>query len=84
MPTAVVVGAGIGGLAVAGALARNDWNVTLIERTDRLSADQAGLLLWPSGVTAMQRLGRGIGVSSFTAARSMPWPSSASFSILPR
>lgn len=57
MPRAVVVGAGIGGLAIAGALARRDWTVTLIERHSRLAADSAGLLLWPSGVAALQRLG---------------------------
>lgn len=67
MPTAVVVGAGIGGLAVAGALARHDWNVTLIERADRLNADQAGLLLWPSGVSALQRLGLAGGLDAIAS-----------------
>ena len=38
MGSAVVIGAGIGGLAVAGALARADWQVTLLERNDRLRA----------------------------------------------
>src|SRR5262245_36279111 len=56
MPTAVVVGAGIGGLAVAGALARRDWSVTLLERNARLDADRAGLMLWPTGVAALERL----------------------------
>ena len=36
MRTAVVVGAGIGGLAAAGALARSGWQVTLLERADRV------------------------------------------------
>ena len=57
MPSAIVVGAGVGGLAVAGALARRDWSVTLLERDDRLDADRAGLMLWPSGVAALRRLG---------------------------
>jgi 2-polyprenyl-6-methoxyphenol hydroxylase-like FAD-dependent oxidoreductase len=65
--TAIVVGAGIGGLAVAGALARRDWNVTLVEQSDRLSADQAGLLLWPSGVAALRRLGLAGGLDAIAS-----------------
>jgi len=34
--SAVVVGAGMSGLAAAGALARTGWTVTLLERGDRL------------------------------------------------
>jgi 2-polyprenyl-6-methoxyphenol hydroxylase-like FAD-dependent oxidoreductase len=64
MPTAVVVGAGIGGLAIAGALARADWQVTLLERSDRLRGDSAGLLIWPNGVMALQRLGLGAGLDA--------------------
>ena len=36
MRSAVVVGAGVGGLAVAGALTRTGWQVTLLERGNRL------------------------------------------------
>jgi 2-polyprenyl-6-methoxyphenol hydroxylase-like FAD-dependent oxidoreductase len=57
MRSAVVVGAGIGGLAVAGALARTGWQVTLLERDERIRPGRAGLLLWPNGVRAMQALG---------------------------
>jgi 2-polyprenyl-6-methoxyphenol hydroxylase-like FAD-dependent oxidoreductase len=57
MRSAVVVGAGIGGLAVAGALARTGWQVTLLERADRLRADNAALLIWPDGVRALRSLG---------------------------
>jgi 2-polyprenyl-6-methoxyphenol hydroxylase-like FAD-dependent oxidoreductase len=64
MGTAVVVGAGIGGLAVAGALARADWDVTLLERGDRLRADHAALLIWPNGIAALQRLGLGAGLDA--------------------
>jgi 2-polyprenyl-6-methoxyphenol hydroxylase-like FAD-dependent oxidoreductase len=62
VPAAVVVGAGIGGLAVAGALAQRDWKVTLLERGDRLRGDTAALFLWPSGVDALRRLGLGAGL----------------------
>ena len=57
MRSAVVVGAGIGGLAAAGALARTGWQVTLLERGDRLRGDSAALLLWPNGVRALHALG---------------------------
>jgi 2-polyprenyl-6-methoxyphenol hydroxylase-like FAD-dependent oxidoreductase len=64
MPRAVVVGAGIGGLAVAGALARADWQVTLIERTERLRADSAALLIWPNGIDGLRQLGLGAGLDA--------------------
>jgi 2-polyprenyl-6-methoxyphenol hydroxylase-like FAD-dependent oxidoreductase len=51
-----VVGAGVGGLATAGALARTGWRVTLLEHAERLRADGGGLLLWPNGVRAMRAL----------------------------
>ena len=57
MRTAVVVGAGIGGLAVAGALANTGWRVTLLERHDRLRPGRAALVLWPNGVRALRALG---------------------------
>lgn len=66
MPSAVVVGAGISGLAVAGALARRDWSVTLLERGDRMRGDRAGLLLWPNGMAALHRLGLGGGLDAIT------------------
>jgi 2-polyprenyl-6-methoxyphenol hydroxylase-like FAD-dependent oxidoreductase len=80
MPTAVVVGAGIGGLAVAGALARRDWGVTLLERNARLDADHAGLMVWPSGVAALDRLGLagGLdGIASPAPARGVRRPDGA-------
>lgn len=57
--TAVVVGAGISGLAAAGALARTGWRVTLLERADRLRPGRAAVLLWPNGVRALASLGLG-------------------------
>src|SRR3954454_23820616 len=67
MRTAVVVGAGIGGLAVSGALARTGWRVTLIERDDRLRAGRAALMLWPNGVRAVRAVGLGAGLDGSAA-----------------
>lgn len=62
MRTAVVVGAGVAGLATAGALARSSWHVTLLERADRLRGGGAALLIWPNGVRALQALDLGPGL----------------------
>jgi 2-polyprenyl-6-methoxyphenol hydroxylase-like FAD-dependent oxidoreductase len=59
-----VVGAGVGGLAAAGALARAGWRVILLERADRLRAEPTALLLWPAGVRALQQLGLGHGLDA--------------------
>ena len=64
--TAVVVGAGIGGLATAGALTRTGWRVTLLERTDRLRGEPTALLLWPGGLRALQALGLGSGLAAIS------------------
>ncbi|NBE83703.1 FAD-dependent oxidoreductase [Micromonospora rubida] len=64
MRTAVVVGAGIGGLAVAGALARSGWQVTLLERADRVRPDPTAVVLWPNGVRALRALGLGAGLDA--------------------
>jgi 2-polyprenyl-6-methoxyphenol hydroxylase-like FAD-dependent oxidoreductase len=60
----VVVGAGVAGLAAAGALARTGWQVTLLERADRLRAEPTALLLWPAGLQALQELGLGHGLDA--------------------
>ena len=64
MRTAVVVGAGIGGLAVAGALARSGWQVTLLERDDRVRPGPTALVLWPNGIRALRALGLGAGLDA--------------------
>lgn len=64
MRSAVVVGAGVGGLAAAGALIRTGWQVTLLEQADRLRAGRAALLIWPNGVRALQALGLGAGLDA--------------------
>jgi 2-polyprenyl-6-methoxyphenol hydroxylase-like FAD-dependent oxidoreductase len=67
MRSAVVVGAGVAGLAAAGALARTGWQVTLLERGDRLRADSAALLVWPNGVRALHSLGLGGGLDAIAS-----------------
>jgi 2-polyprenyl-6-methoxyphenol hydroxylase-like FAD-dependent oxidoreductase len=67
MRGAVVVGAGVGGLAVAGALARTGWHVTLLERGDRLRGDSAALVIWPNGVRALRALGLGEGLGAIAS-----------------
>src|SRR5215216_664749 len=68
MRSAVVVGAGVGGLAAAGALARTGWQVTLLERAQRLRADPAALMIWPNGVRALRALGLAGGLDAIS------WP----------
>ncbi|MER7168910.1 NAD(P)/FAD-dependent oxidoreductase [Micromonospora sp. NPDC000207] len=57
MRTAVVVGAGFGGLSVAGALAGAGWQVTVLERADRFRPEPTAVVLWPNGVRALRALG---------------------------
>lgn len=64
MRTAIVVGAGVAGLATAGALARSGWSVTLLEREERLVPGRAALILWPNGVRALRALGLAGGLDS--------------------
>ncbi|WFF00528.1 FAD-dependent monooxygenase [Micromonospora sp. WMMD964] len=64
MRSAVVVGAGVGGLAVAGALARSGWTVTLMERAERVRPEPTAVVLWPNGVRALQALGLGAGLAA--------------------
>jgi 2-polyprenyl-6-methoxyphenol hydroxylase-like FAD-dependent oxidoreductase len=52
--TAVVVGAGIGGLAVASALVQHGWQVTVLERTDEVRAIGSALALWANAVRAIE------------------------------
>ncbi len=54
---AIVVGAGIGGLAAAIALRQAGAEVTVLERADSLEPLGAGLSLWPNAVLALRDLG---------------------------
>ena len=55
--TAVVVGAGIGGLGAARALLQAGWCVRVLEQAARLDPVGAGLTVWPNGVRALDALG---------------------------
>ncbi len=68
-PTAVVIGAGIGGLSAGVALGRAGWDVTVHERADAIRALGAGLSLWPNGVRALRALGAGRVVDASEAPR---------------
>jgi 2-polyprenyl-6-methoxyphenol hydroxylase-like FAD-dependent oxidoreductase len=54
--TAVVVGAGMAGLAAAGGLARSGWQVTILERGERVAAPPTALVLWSNGRRALESL----------------------------
>jgi 2-polyprenyl-6-methoxyphenol hydroxylase-like FAD-dependent oxidoreductase len=54
--TAVVVGAGMAGLAAAGALSRAGWQVILLERGERIAAPPTALVLWSNGRRALESL----------------------------
>ncbi|GLZ75325.1 FAD-dependent oxidoreductase [Actinorhabdospora filicis] len=68
--SAVVVGAGVGGLATAVALTGAGWRVQVLERHERLRADGAGLQLWANGVRALGALGMGGALDAITDRRS--------------
>jgi 2-polyprenyl-6-methoxyphenol hydroxylase-like FAD-dependent oxidoreductase len=54
---AAVVGCGMGGPAVAALLARAGWAVTVLERAPVLGPVGAGILLQPTGLSVLARLG---------------------------
>ncbi|TDD15383.1 FAD-binding protein [Kribbella turkmenica] len=57
MSTAIVVGAGIGGVTAAVALQRCGWQVTVLEQAPELGEVGAGISVWPSAVAALEELG---------------------------
>jgi 2-polyprenyl-6-methoxyphenol hydroxylase-like FAD-dependent oxidoreductase len=56
---AIIVGAGIAGLAAGIALSDAGWDVALYEQAPNLTAMGAALSIWPNAVTALDRLGCG-------------------------
>jgi 2-polyprenyl-6-methoxyphenol hydroxylase-like FAD-dependent oxidoreductase len=54
---AEVAGAGLGGLAVATALARRGWQVRVHERASELRMFGAGIWLWENGLRSLRRIG---------------------------
>jgi 2-polyprenyl-6-methoxyphenol hydroxylase-like FAD-dependent oxidoreductase len=68
MPRIVVVGAGIGGLSAARAIALAGHEPLVIERSPTGGAIGAGLVLWPNAVHALDALGHGEAVRAVAAA----------------
>ncbi|WP_307808389.1 FAD-dependent monooxygenase [Streptomyces oryzae] len=56
---ALVIGAGIGGLTAAAALAARGWSVTVLERARKLEPVGAGIGIAPNGLRALDVLGLG-------------------------
>lgn len=61
---AIVVGAGIGGLTTALALAQRGWQVQIFEQAAQLSALGAGIQLGPNATRLLQALGLGASLAS--------------------
>lgn len=57
--TAIIVGAGIGGLAAAVGLRAAGWDVTVFEQAPEIRATGAGISLWSNGLRALDLLGAG-------------------------
>jgi 2-polyprenyl-6-methoxyphenol hydroxylase-like FAD-dependent oxidoreductase len=57
MRTAIVVGAGIGGVTAAVALEQCGWQVTVLERAAALGEIGAGISVWPGAVGVLEGLG---------------------------
>ena len=55
-PRAVVVGAGVGGLAAARGLQLAGWSVRVLEKAGELAPLGAGISLWPNAVRALDAL----------------------------
>jgi FAD-dependent urate hydroxylase len=64
MPRAVVIGAGIGGLAAAIALKQTGWDVAVYERSPELREVGAGITLWTNAVKVLRKLGVGDAVEA--------------------
>ncbi|WP_430781860.1 FAD-dependent oxidoreductase [Actinoplanes sp. G11-F43] len=56
---ALIIGAGIGGLAVAAALSRDGWAVTVHERDHALPTTGTALGMWPAALKALDDIGLG-------------------------
>ena len=55
--TVLVVGAGIGGLAVSLAMAQRGFDVTLVEQAAEIAEIGAGLQISPNGLAVLRALG---------------------------
>jgi 2-polyprenyl-6-methoxyphenol hydroxylase-like FAD-dependent oxidoreductase len=70
-PVAVVIGAGIGGLAAAAGLCAAGWHVTVCERAASIEPVGSGLGLAPNGLRALDALGLGDAVRGHAVAQAM-------------
>jgi 2-polyprenyl-6-methoxyphenol hydroxylase-like FAD-dependent oxidoreductase len=68
---AVVIGAGIGGLAAAAGLCSAGWDVTACERAESLEPVGAGLALAPNGLRALDALGAGDGLRALAVPQEL-------------
>ena len=66
---AVVIGAGIGGLAAGVALSRAGWTVTVLERALALEPVGSGLGIGPNALHALDAIGLGADVRGFAAVQ---------------
>jgi 2-polyprenyl-6-methoxyphenol hydroxylase-like FAD-dependent oxidoreductase len=67
MSTAIVIGAGVGGLTAGLALQHRGWDVTVLERTPALEVVGAGLAVAPNALKALDVLGLGDRVRELAA-----------------
>lgn len=67
--SAIVVGGGIGGLAVAGGLTGAGWRVTVLERAPEFTEVGAGIVLEPNAVRALDWLGHAQRLRALSAAQ---------------
>jgi 2-polyprenyl-6-methoxyphenol hydroxylase-like FAD-dependent oxidoreductase len=67
MARAIVIGAGVGGLAAGVALQQRGWDVTVLERAAALENIGAGLAVAPNALKALDALGVGDGIRSLAA-----------------
>src|SRR4051812_37425345 len=65
--TAIVAGAGLGGLTSAIALEQAGYDVTIVERARELAPVGAGISLWPNAIMALKSLGVGAGLLRIAA-----------------
>lgn len=56
-PHVLIIGGGVAGLTLAGALDPERWRLTVVEGRPERAAYGSALLLWPSAVRALERLG---------------------------
>ncbi|MGW9207302.1 FAD-dependent monooxygenase [Embleya sp. NPDC055664] len=68
-PEAIVVGAGPGGLAAAGALHRKGWSVVVLERSATLEPIGAAIAIAPNGLRALDTIDAGVPLRALAAIR---------------